>query len=459
MNNQSLEYHPQPKFRRYHPLLPKHFRMDNLVTEPSEPLNHALLLSPTEHSSSPQPLTERHSTSRTHSLESLETRRRNLEVQRSKLFNELHQFEDQHLKKDSIRARLSSLRTHLERLQGMSKQAKLMMTFESTLLDRINGELANLKKPVKVSKFEENEKMDAKKRTEKLMVCMNVDGVLGIVEVGQEITVHLSQIRQKCSIPTPRHISKMKDLPEIVDALHKHLRLKNNSGSINLHYQAELNEKETSLSLALQGYPYPLVSLLLKETNESDILIEAQDTDMHMSLTLPASRLNIHSHLHELSRSDLHRLHKVLQGNLMTQRKSGVYSLIYKSYSYHLGRFISKAIPRHGELFSMRVLPPGSEFRNCKHEYAIAEVHLQAREDAVRITLGIDILTELLRLEFGWGQNLVCLREEDDARLFAFLRGLQFLAPRHSPITFLTSLEVLSSIKPQLASVISSVST
>ena len=283
---------------------------------------------------------------------------------------------------------------------------------------------------------------------------MDVSGVLAVVEVGDVITAHLNLLGQKCSIDFPASLRRLSE-KELGKRQMSHLRLRSWAGDLKLDYCTSIVEQETTIAVVLQGYSFPVACLSLTEASPSDILIEVKDKGIEMSLLVPSARFNLPTSLGLLSSASRKRLHQTLQGNLLVQRKFGVCSLIYKSYSYHLGRLVTKTIPGHGEFFSIRVLPQRSPFLKHVHEYVLGEVKLQVREDEVTIVLVVESLAELLRLNLVWKQGEVCLREEVNTEVFDFLKGLQFVHPRESPITLLKSLEMLSCLKPQIAAHIS----
>ena len=450
MSSQSIKYRARLKLRRFHPLLPKHFRGDNIATEPSEDRGLSAASPGNTPSPSAQLPNKNPAACRNRRAEIVEQRMRNLELQRSKLFNELFQMEDQHQKKDSVRARLSSIQSHLEQLESMSVKAKALMTFESSLLARLNSEIATLQSPLPAITTHTEEPIAAIAPRYKTFICTDVSGILAVVEVGNVITAHLNLLGQKCSIEMPTHLIRLNEKKR-QKQLEDHLSLESWAGHLSLKYRHSFIEGETAILVVLQGFPYPVACLTLRETSPTDILIEIKDKDVEMSLIVPSSRLNLPARLHLLSSAIRKRLHQTLQANLLVQRKAGAYTLIYKTYSYHLSRLVTKTIPGHGEFLSIRVFPDRSHLRQSAHEYALGEVKLQAREDEVTIVLAVDSLAEQLRLQFVWKQGEVYLREEVDTEVFAFLKGLQFHTPRESPITLLKSLEMLSSLKPQLA--------
>lgn len=450
MSNQSIEYRAHPKLRRFHPLLPKRFRVDNIATEPSE--DRGLGIASPGNTPSPSAQLPRKDVVAGRNLraESVDQRRRNLELQKSKLFNELYQMEDQHLKKDSLRARLSSIQSHLERLQSMSVKAKAMMTFEASLLERLNSEIATLQSPLFATITHTEEPLATITPRYKTLICMDVSGILAVVEVGGEITAHLNMLGQKCSTGMPTHLVQLNEKKRKAQ-LEDHLSLRSWAGTLTLNYHQSFIDGETVIAVILQGYPYSVACLTLRETSSTDILIEVKDKQIEMSLVVPSSRFNLPARLHLLSSGTRKRLHQTLQANLLVQRKAGLYTLIYKTYTYHLGRLVSKTIPGHGEFLSIRVFQDRSHRLKTEHEYVLGEVKLQVREDEVTIVLAVDSLSELLRLQFVWKQGEVYLREEEDTEAFSFLKELQFERPLESPITLLKSLELLSRLKPQLA--------
>lgn len=456
MSKPSLEYHGLPKLRRFHPLLPKHFRVDNIATEPSEYRDSSVgATSPGNTTSHSTLIAKKEAlSSRNIRAESVDQRTRNLELQRSKLFNELYQMEDEHRKKDSLRARLLSIQSHLNQLNSMSTKAKDIMTFEVSLLDRLNSEITSLRSPLSLANTDSEDSVSAATPRYKTLMCMDVSGVLAVVEVGDLITAHLNLLGQKCSIDLPANLRRLSE-KELEKWLMAHLRLRSWAGELKLDYYRSIVEQETTIAVVLQGYIFPVACLTLREASPSDILIEVKDKGVEMSLLVPSTRFNLPTSLGLLSSASRKRLHQTLQANLLVQRKFGVCSLIYKSYSYHLGRLVTKTMPGHGELFSIRVFPERIPFRKNVHEYVLGEVKLQVREDEVTIVLAIDSLAELLRLNLVWKQGEVYLREEVNTQVFDFLKGLQFVQPRESPITLLKSLEMLSSLKPQLAAHIS----
>ena len=369
-----------------------------------------------------------------------------LELQKSRLYQELYQMEDQHRKKNSIQARVASIQQHVSKLKDMSTKAKAMLARETGLLDRLNRELSAPQTPTHLP-LDQTDRDHFPVATRSLLLTGDVSGVLSLLEFSTQVTAHLNFRGQRCSatLPFPVHRMSPKDLALKVVP---HLYLKSGKGKLELAYDQVYPLGHITIAVTLTGYPHSVVCLDLSEA-EDEVTILGRDEDIKLALTIPAVKLNLISRLETLDSAARMRLQQSLQANLLVQQKGGMFTLMYKSYTYHLGRLVYRVLPKHGELFSIKIHGGRTQFRDSGNEKLVCTAHLQVKDEEAIVNLVVDVLSNSLRLHFRWKKEEFLYKEESDWELFAFLTNLQFVSAKDCPVTFLKSLEMLKSIKPR----------